>query len=79
MVAPVWFASLLRALRFLTCSSPLGVGAVVRLRTAIRAVFLLYPRGPRSGPGYAVLVHHRLVGPIRPTRRHIPTSPTRGL
>jgi hypothetical protein len=34
----------------------------------------LYPRGPRSGPGYVVPVHHRLTDPIRPTRRHIPTS-----
>jgi hypothetical protein len=34
----------------------------------------LYPRGPRSGPGYGVPVHHHLVGPIRPTRRHIPMS-----
>ena len=39
----------------------------------------LYPRGPRSGPGYAVPVHLHLIGPIRPTRGHIPTSPTRGL
>ncbi len=35
----------------------------------------LYPRGPRSGPGYAVPVHHHLVSPIRPTRGHTPTSP----
>jgi hypothetical protein len=39
----------------------------------------LYPRGPRSGPGYAVPVHQRLIGPIRPTRGHIPTSPHSGL
>jgi len=39
----------------------------------------LYPRGPRSGPGYAVPVHPHLTGPMRPTRRHIPTSPQRGL
>jgi hypothetical protein len=38
---------------------------------------LHYPRGPRSGPSYAVSVHHHLFGPIRPTRRHIPISPTR--
>jgi hypothetical protein len=25
----------------------------------------LYPRGPRSGPGYNVLVHLRLIGPMR--------------
>ena len=39
----------------------------------------LYPRGPRSGPGYAVPVHHHLLGPIRPSREHIPTSPQSGL
>src|SRR5262249_44929468 len=37
------------------------------------------PGGPRSGPGFAVPVHHHLLGPIRPTRGHIPTSPTCGL
>src|ERR1700751_3425421 len=35
IVAPIWLASLLRAPRFQTCISPLGVGAVVRLSTAI--------------------------------------------
>ena len=39
----------------------------------------LRPRGPRSGPGYAVPVRPRLIGPIRPTRRHIATSPHGGL
>src|SRR5215210_3307690 len=39
----------------------------------------LRPRGPRSGPGYAVPVRPRLTGPIRPTRRHIATSPQGGL
>jgi hypothetical protein len=39
----------------------------------------LYPRGPRSGPGYAVPVHHHLIGPIRPTRGHISISPSSGL
>ena len=29
----------------------------------------LCPRGPRSGPGYSVPVHHRLIGLIRPTHR----------
>jgi hypothetical protein len=37
----------------------------------------LYPRGPRSGPGYSVPVHPHLLGPIRPTRKHISISPTR--
>ena len=38
-----------------------------------------YPRGPRSGPGYAVPGPHRLIGPSRPTRRHPLTSPPCGL
>ena len=62
----------------LACVSPLCVGAVVRLSTAIRADLLPYPRGPRSGPDFAVPVHPHLIGPIRPTRGHIPTSPTCG-
>ena len=39
----------------------------------------LYSRGSRSGPGYVVPAHHHLTSPIRPTRRHIPISPLRGL
>jgi hypothetical protein len=39
----------------------------------------LYPRDPRSGPGYVVPVHHHLTGPMRPTPRHITTSPSSGL
>ena len=39
----------------------------------------LYPRGPRSGPGYAVPILHRLIDPIRPTRGHIEISPHCGL
>jgi hypothetical protein len=39
----------------------------------------LYPRGPRSGAGYAVLHPQRLFGLIRPTCRHIETSPHSGL
>jgi hypothetical protein len=31
-------------------------------------------KGPRSGPGYAVLDHHHLIDPIRPTRGHIAIS-----
>jgi hypothetical protein len=41
--------------------------------------FPLYPRGPRSGPGYAVPVHQHLTDPIRPTRKHIQISPHCGL
>ena len=37
------------------------------------------PRGPRSGPGCSVPVRHHLIGPIRPTRRHIAISPHGGL
>ena len=36
-------------------------------------------KGPRSGPGYSVLVGQRFVGPIRPTRGQIATSPLGGL
>jgi hypothetical protein len=39
----------------------------------------LYPRGPRSGPGSSVPIHQRLIGPIRPTRGHIPISSLSGL
>src|SRR5215467_6673123 len=34
----------------------------------------LYSRGPRSGSGYAVPSHQRLLDPIRPTRGHSTTS-----
>jgi hypothetical protein len=33
----------------------------------------------RSGPSSSVSAHPRLIGPIRPTRRHIPISPHCGL
>jgi hypothetical protein len=60
IVAPLWFASFLRAPRFQTCSSPLGVGAVVRLSAAIRATTVALPQGSslRSGlfcPGPSTL------------------------
>jgi hypothetical protein len=38
-----------------------------------------YLRGPRLGPGCSVPVRHHLIGPIRPTRRHIAISPHGGL
>jgi hypothetical protein len=50
-----------------------------RLDTSVRAVRPLYPRGPRSGPGYSVPAHPHLIDPIRPTRRHNSTSPRSGL
>jgi hypothetical protein len=34
-----------------------------------------HPRGPRSGLGYSVPIHHHLIDPIRPTRRHVRISP----
>ena len=40
---------------------------------------LLRLRGPRSGSGYSVPNRHHLIGPIRPTRRHIAISPHGGL
>ena len=43
--------------------------------TAVRAAQPLYPRGPRSGPGYVVPVHHCLIGPMRPAHGHVATSP----
>jgi hypothetical protein len=74
----IWFAIVLRAL----CCHALPLRCVrndALMSTSGPAVLPLYPRGPRSGPGYAVPVHLHLLGPIRPTRRHIRTSPTRGL
>jgi hypothetical protein len=40
---------------------------------------LLRPRGPRSGPSYAVSNRQHLVDPIRPTRGHTAISPHGGL
>ena len=73
-----WFAIILRAL-YCHRDSLLCVRDDTLTSTSVRADLPLYPRGPRSGPVYAVPVHRHLVGPIRPTRRYIPTSPTRGL
>ena len=51
-----------------------------RWSTAMRATFSLYPRGPRSEPGYAVPVHQRLSAPsasLAGTRRlHGPAAYT---
>jgi hypothetical protein len=46
----------------------------VRIGTTIQAATPLYPRGPRSGPGYAVPIHQHLIDPIRATGKHVPTS-----
>src|SRR5215471_18582076 len=43
------------------------------------AEYSAYPRGPRSGPGFIVPIHHHLSDLIRPTRRHIAISPHGGL
>src|SRR3982751_4696418 len=74
----VWFAIALRAL---CChrDSLLCVRDDALLSTSVRADPPLYPRGPRSGPGSVVPVPPHLLGPIRPTRGHFPTSPPRGL
>jgi len=60
IVAPIWLASLLRAPRFQTCISPLGVGAVVRFEHRHLSRSAALPRGPslRSGlccPGPSTL------------------------
>src|SRR5262249_3496117 len=54
-------------------------GAMVPIIPRHSVGYPTYPRGPRSGPGYVVLVHHHLIGPMRPTRRHTATSPPSGL
>ena len=73
-----WLAIVLRALG---CQrdSLLCVRDDALISTSVRADLPLYPRGPRSGPGYVVPVHPHLIGPIRPTRGHISISPSRGL
>src|SRR6202171_2494516 len=73
-----WFAIVLRTL-YCHRASLLCVRDDALTSTSVRAALPLYPRGPRSGPGYSVPVHHHLGGPIRPTRGHISTSPSRGL
>ncbi len=74
-----WFAVVLRALPAVTVVPCSESGTMCWCAPPCERSFPLYPRGPRSGPGYAVPVHHHLIGPIRPTRGHIPTSPTSGL
>jgi hypothetical protein len=55
----------------------LSRGARCACAPPCKQLWPLYPRGPRSGPGYSVPVHPHLLGPIRPTRKHISISPTR--
>jgi len=52
IVAPSCFASLLRAPRFQTCLSPLGVGAVVRWSAAMRATVVALPQGSSLRSGF---------------------------
>ena len=74
----VRFASALRAPRCLyRCILALSRGARYAGTPPFKRPFPLCPRGPRSGPGYSVPVHHYLIGPMRPTRQHTSISPTR--
>src|SRR6202007_3466745 len=73
-----WFASVLRASRRIhECPAQCRVGYAPMHRRG--GWVILLPRGPRSSPGCAVPVCHHLIDPIRPTRRHITTSPHGGL
>jgi len=73
-----WFASVLRASRRIhECPAQCRVGYAPMHRRG--GWVILLPRGPRSSPGCAVPVCHHLIDPIRPTRRHITTSPQGGL
>ena len=73
-----WFASVLRASRRIhECPAQCRVGYAPTHRRG--GWVILLPRGPRSSPGCAVPVCHHLIDPIRPTRRHITTSPQGGL
>ncbi len=76
----VQFASALRAPRCLY-HRILALSRGVRCAGAppFKWLLPLYPRGPRSSPGYVVPVHHRLIDPMRPTHRHSATSPSSGL
>ena len=69
-----WFAIALRAFCNTRVLPALCRGSMRSPAPPCERLLPLYPRGPRSGPGYVVPVHHRLTDPIRPTRRHIPTS-----
>ena len=55
--------------------SPFSVGATCSVEHRHASdVRRSTPGGPRSGPGYAVLDHHHLIDPIRPTRGRIAIS-----
>jgi len=73
------FAIALRAHRLSRCIPAQCRGTWCACAPPLERLLPLYPRGPRSGPGYSVPVHLHLSDPMRPTRRHIPTSPLCGL
>ena len=68
------FASILRASRGMPTVPVLSRGQLLGETPPFNRYISVYPRGPRSGPGYVVPVHHHLIGPIRPTRGHIAIS-----
>jgi hypothetical protein len=74
------FASVLRTRSLRTRVAPVGAirvlcpGSSAASWCRCSRGLSLCPRGPRSGPGCSVPVHLRLLGPIRPTRRHTATS-----
>ena len=70
-----WFAIALRALCCHWIAPALCRGPMRLQAPPCEQLPLLYPRGPRSGPGYVVPVHPHLTDPMRPTPRHISTSP----
>src|SRR5215470_11376565 len=69
--------SFVHRISYLECPAQCRVGYTPMHRRGGWGILL--PRGPRSGPGCAVPVRHNLIDPIRPTRRHIATSPQGGL
>jgi hypothetical protein len=73
------FVSTLRAVRRGAVISALSRRGPSRSTPPCEQPLLLYPRGPRSDTGFAVPHLHRLLGLIRPTRRHDTTSPLCGL
>ncbi len=69
------FASILRTPRCIRRFPVLCRGTLRAEAPPFERLLPLYPRGPRSGPSSSVSVHPRLIGPIRPTHRHISSSP----
>ena len=75
----VRFASVLRAHRLPRLIPVLSRGTRRAWAPPFERLLPLYPRGPRSGPGYSVPVHPRLFDPMRPTCGHNSISPHCGL